>query len=527
MAEFIRKDELGKEITRPELLANQPYYRQKGRRFIENMAGYAMAVKPGTPDAWMDTLPDVQRLDKAQLVMLIEEKLIPREGGLKCLRALKEIEKGGVEGIKKARAEAGAGIFSGENYLIPRLGEAVGGLIHLGRSTGDETTGTLRMAMRSQLLETLEKAIEYRETLANVAEQHVETPFPTYTGFQTAQITSLAHYLLDFLYKAGHACKKLRDDYGEVNRSPMGAAIGTGSDFPLNRERVAELLGFDSVITNTHEAISTEDKTFMIEVFGTLTLLMAPVEKLAAYTFFYSAVELGFMSAPDRFCDTSSIMPNKRNPFLIYTVASKVHGVYAAFTEDILEETALIAWPRGAMIKRAFADAKDALDCGRLNIGTMNIHKDKINQCLMTTWACATDLAGALVREHKISWRTAHQIVSIICRHAEDRDTPASALNNKMIEEASMEHFGKKLRLPQATIKSVLNPLERIKARTLTGGPSPNNSRKMIQEIRQGIKVDKEFIKTARKKLADADIKLDKAVDKLLSAKAPARAASK
>ena len=95
--EFIRKDELANEITRPDLLTNQPLYRQKGKRFTENLAGYAMLAKPGTPDAWMNTLPDVHRLDKAQLVMLIEEKLIPRKGGIQCLRALKEMEKDGEE----------------------------------------------------------------------------------------------------------------------------------------------------------------------------------------------------------------------------------------------------------------------------------------------------------------------------------------------------------------------------------------------------------------------------------------------
>ncbi|MFC1958156.1 lyase family protein [Chloroflexota bacterium] len=520
MAEFVRKEELANEITRPELLKNQPHYRQKGKRFTENLAGYAMLAKPGPPEVWMKTLPDVHRMDKAQLVMLIEENLIPREGGLQCLRALKEIEKDGWDSVTKARAEAGAGIFSGENYLIPKLGEDIGGLIHLGRSTGDETTGTLRMAIRNEILEVLDRAIDYRETLTRVAEEHVETPFPTYTGFQTAQITSLAHYLLDFVYKAGHACKKLRDDYGEVNRSPMGAAIGTGSDFPLNRERVAELLGFNEVITNTHEAISTENKTFMIEVFGTLILLLAPVEKVTSYMFFFSAPELGFVTSADRFCDTSSIMPQKRNPFLMYNVSAKVHTVYSAFVEDILEETALICWPRGASIKRAFVETKDALDCARLNIGTMKIYKNKINKCLAETWVCATDLAGALVREHKLSWRTAYQIVGIICRKAEEEDIPASALNNQMIEEASMEHIGRKISLKEATLKSVMNPMDRIKARTLTGGPAPDNVRKMIQEIKQGIEVDKEFIKTARKKLQDADVMLDKAVDKLLSGKA-------
>jgi argininosuccinate lyase len=514
--EFIRKDELEKEITRPELLTNQPLYRRKGKRFTENLAGYAMLAKPGTPEAWINILPDVHRLDKAQLVMLIEENLIPREGGVQCLRAFKEIEKNGDESIKRARVEAGAGIFSGENYLIPRLGETVGGLIHLGRSTGDETTGSLRMTIRREILEILQKTVDYRETLVRVAEQHIETPFPTYTGFQAAQITSLAHYLLDFIYKAGHACKKLRDDYKEVNRSPMGAAIGTGSDFPLNRERVAELLGFDSVITNTHEAISSEDKTFMIEVFGTLTLLLAPVEKLASWMFFFHSTEFGFVLAADRFCDSSSIMPQKRNPFLMYNIAAMVHTVYAAFVEDILEETALICWPRGASIKRAFVNTKDALDCARLNIGTMKINKKRILENLKFNWCCATDLAGALVRKHKISWRTAHQIVSIICRKAEENDIPSSALNSRMIEDASMEHMGKKLSLSEATIKNAQDPMARIKARTLTGGPAPDNVRKMIKEAKQGMKVDKDFIKTARQKLADADVKLDKAVNKLL-----------
>ncbi len=517
MAEpFFREDELGNEITRPELLRNQPMYRQKGKRFTENLAGYAMLAKPGTPEGYINTLPDVHRLDKAQLVMLVEEGLIPRDGGLQCLRALKEMERDGEEGVKRARVEAGAGIFSGENYLIRKLGEAVGGLIHLGRSTGDETTGTLRMTMRREILEVLDRAIAYREAMANVAEEHIETPIPTYTGFQAAQITSLAHWLLDFLYKADHACLKLSGDYREVNRSPMGAAIGTGSDFPLNREKVAELLGFDGVITNTHEAISSEDKTFMIEVFGTLTLLMAPVEKLAAWMFFFSSTEFGFMQAADRFCDSSSIMPQKRNPFLLYNIAAMVHGVYSAFYEDILEETALICWPRGASIKRAFREAKDALECARLNISTMKINKERILENLRFNWCIATDLAGALVRAHGLSWRQAHQVVSIIARKAEEKNIPSSALSNEMIEDASMEHLGTKLSLPDATLKSLQDPLERIRARTLTGGPAPSNVRKMLEEIRRGIERDGEFVARAREALAEADRKLDHAVDGLL-----------
>jgi argininosuccinate lyase len=277
------------------------------------------------------------------------------------------------------------------------------------------------------------------------------------------------------------------------------------------------LLGFDSVITNTHEAISTEDKTFIIEVFGTLTLLLAPVEKLASSMFCYHSKEFGFVLAADRFCDTSSIMPQKRNPFLMYNVATMVHAVYAAFFEDILEETALITWPRGASIKRGLVNTKDALDCARLNMATMKINKKRILENLRSNWCLATDLAGALVREHNIAWRTAHQIVTIICRKAEDDDLPSSALNNRMIEDAAMDHIGTKLSLSEAALKSLQDPMERIKARTLTGGPAPENVRKMIQEVKEGLEVDRAFVRAAHERLADADVKLAKAVERLLS----------
>ena len=85
-----------------------------------------------------------------------------------------------------------------------------------------------------------------------------------------------------------------------------------------------------------------------------------------------------------------------------------------------------------------------------------------------------------------------------------------------MIEEASMDHMRKKLRLSEATLKSLQNPMDRIKARTLTGGPAPVNVRKMIKELKEGLKVDREFVKTAYGKLAKADMKLDRAVDRLL-----------
>lgn len=514
--EYVRRNELFEEVVREDLLKNQAYYRQKGKRFTENHSGLMMLSKPGPPEMWAAGLPNVHRIDKAHLVMLIEENLVPRNEGIKNLLAIKELEK---ENVTKERIKVGGGIYSGENYLIQRFGENIGGLIHLGRSTGDLIGGYSRMYIRSALLDVIEEAIKYRESLLTLAEEHVETPFPTYTALQEAQVTSFGHYLLDFLYKAAHGCTKMKEAYKEVNRSPMGAAIGTGSDFPLNRERTAELLGFDEVITNTHEAVSTENKTFIIETFCSLILLLSSVEKLSSFLYYFHTNEFGMIRVADRHCATSSIMPHKRNPNLLFAVGEKIHSVYSLFVRNLFDETAAMSWPRGAALYAALEDVEMALITARANISTVKVNKAKVNEHLMKNWTCATDLAGALVKESNLSWRTAHQIVSILVRHAEEEGIPAKELNNKMIEEAAMEHMGRRLTIRKNTIKRVLDPMEQIKARTLTGGPAPENVIKQVQEIKRGLGVDRKFIQAARKKLKNADVKLDNAVDKLCKEK--------
>jgi len=135
-AEFFRKDELENEITRPEILRNQPYYRNKGKRFTENMAGYAMM--PSRSSGGLDgdasgRSPTGQSPDGDAG----GGKPHSRDAGLQCLRAFKEMEKDGLEGMLKARAEAGAGLYSGETTSSPNWGRrSAGGF------TWDEAPGT-------------------------------------------------------------------------------------------------------------------------------------------------------------------------------------------------------------------------------------------------------------------------------------------------------------------------------------------------------------------------------------------------
>jgi len=130
--------------------------------------------------------------------MLSEENLIPIEDGTAILRAFREMEATGWEQVRR---DGGHGLFSGEAYLIEKLGEEIGGKIHLGRSSGDLNSVSARMGLRARLLDVMEADLKCRNAYLKLAEQHLETVLPTYTMMQQAQVGTFAHYLVAWTYR--------------------------------------------------------------------------------------------------------------------------------------------------------------------------------------------------------------------------------------------------------------------------------------------------------------------------------------
>ena len=199
------------------------------------------------------------RFDKAHLVMLTEEALIPSDDGAAMLRALRAME---AQGVASVRNDVGGGMHSGEQYLVRALGYDVGGRIHLGRSTGDFGAVGRRIRQRSRLVELMQSLTALRTAAIAAAEQHIETLMPGHTGSQHAQPTTLGHQLLAWASVLERHSERAHGAYKRVNQSPAGAAIMTGSNFALNRERTAALLGFDSALPNTFDAIQSHDDEF-------------------------------------------------------------------------------------------------------------------------------------------------------------------------------------------------------------------------------------------------------------------------
>jgi len=488
------------------------FYRKAGARLKEDADPSQIAHKVGTSQRTLPLLHAYHMFDKAHVVMLTEEGLLPREDGVAILRAFRQME---AEGWERLRSEGGHGLFSGEAYLIEKLGEEIGGKIHLGRSSGDLNSVSARVGARGKLLDTMSAVLHCREAYLKLAEAHLETVLPTYTMWQQAQIGTFAHYLVAWALPLERDFARLAGAYKRTNFSSAGAGIGTGSDFPLNRQRTGELLGFDGVCENVRDANAGRD--FVLEALSAATILMTNIAWATDTIYLFSSNEFNFVEMADRYCGSSSIMPQKKNPHSLMNVAEMASQLTGSLTAALTNARSISGSIKAVL--QNFDATVEALELWAGIIATLQVNKETMRQKTTDFWALATDLAGALVREAKLPWRTAHQITAILVRIALEQGKKPADIDSAFVDQAAREYIGEPVNLSNAAIREALNPLRAVKARTLFGGTAPAEVKRQIDQCYQCLQRDNEILAGKRKRLADAEMKLEQSIDALVGVK--------
>lgn len=474
------------------------------------MAGLASQYGPA-PDALLHTY---HRFDKAHLVMLTEEGLVTREAGSAMLAALREME---ARGMLAVRNEVGGGMHSGEQYLVRGLGYDVGGRIHLGRSTGDFGAVSRRIRQRDRLVELMEALNALRAVVLDVAPEHFDTVIAGLTGGQHAQPTTLGHQLLAWASVLERHFDRARSAYPRINASPAGAAIMTGSNFALNRERTAELLGFDSVLPNTFDAIQSHD-----DEFDTITVGAGVTLSLARWSNdinFWSGQEASYVRIPDRFCGTSSIMAQKRNPSILpsmRTAASQSLGGVVTTFAALNTVTGEFGGDGGAGLHQAFDGAIQGLGWLGELLPALEVDAERTLEMAGAHWAQATDLAGALVADAGLPWRIGHQIAAIVVRLSEERGIAPRDASLELVDEASVEYRGEPSGLSEPALRDALDPRHFVESRTLYGGPSTEECQRRLPEYRAGLERDEHEHAAIAGRLAQSEAALESAIDALV-----------
>ena len=393
-------------------------------------------------------------------------------------RILVEIEAGDFE-FTVAREDIHMNI---EARLIEKIG-AVGGKLHTARSRNDQVALDVRLYLRDEIDAIAQALGTLQAALLDQAEKNLDVIMPGYTHLQTAQPVLFAHHLLAYFEMLARDTGRLHDLRSRLNHLPLGAGALAGTTFAIDREWVAEQLGFAGVTRNSLDTVS--DRDFALEFCSFSSILMMHLSRLSEELILWSSADFAFIELSDAFCTGSSIMPQKKNPDVPELVRGKTGRTYGnlislltlmkslplAYNKDMQEDKEplfdTIDTVRGSL--KVFAGM----------IAEMRVNPEQMRIAAGRGFSTATDIADYLVRKG-LPFRNAHEVVGKTVRFCVE--------NEKSIPELTLEEFRQFSADIDGDIFNCVTLEASVNARKATGGTAREAVEKEIILARQSLK---------------------------------------
>ncbi len=349
----------------------------------------------------------------AHATMLGEQGIIPREDAERIVRGLQGILEDARAGKITWETSAEDIHMNVETLLTERIGEA-GKRLHTGRSRNDQVALDTRMYARvacrdaEHLLEDLIRA------LLEIARSHLDTIMPGYTHLQKAQPITLAHHMMAYVQMFLRDRYRFRRAFDAADVMVLGSGALAGTTYPLDRERVAGLLGFSRISENSLDGVS--DRDFLLDYLSAAAVCMMHLSRFCEELILWNTNEFRFVEMDDGFATGSSIMPQKKNPDVaelirgktgrvygsLFTLLTVMKGIPLAYNKDMQED------------KEAFFDARDtlvkSLTVFTAMLKTITFRTEVMERGAAGGFTNATDCADYLVRKG-VPFRDAHRVV--------------------------------------------------------------------------------------------------------------------
>ena len=372
-----------------------------------------------------------------------------------------------------------------EARLIEKVGDA-GKKLHTARSRNDQVATATRLTMIGLLVVTVSHIHDLQDTLVQLAEKHLDTIMPGYTHLQRAQPVLLAHHLLAYFEMLARDRERFDDCGDRTGVLPLGSGALAGVAYPIDRESVAEKLGFDEVSQNSIDAVS--DRDFILEYEFDAAVCMMHLSRLSEELVLWSSSEFDFIEMDDAFATGSSIMPQKKNPDVAELARGKTGRVYGHLMALLTTMKGLpLAYNRDMQEdKEGLFDTAETLiaTLGVFNgmLKTIRVKKEKMGAAARQGYLLATDIADYLVKKGE-PFRTAHENTAQLVRYAVEK---GKALNELTLAEYHKfsSRFGKDVF--DITVESS------IAARDHTGGTARTQVARQIVRAKEILKAYEE-----------------------------------
>ena len=402
----------------------------------------------------------------AHATMLGECGIIEKHESEKIVEALKDILADIEAGRLEFSADAEDIHMNIETILTERIGDT-GKRLHTARSRNDQVALDIIMYLLYETKLVKDRVLGLLAAISEKAKANVDTVMAGYTHLQRAQPVTFAHYILAYAQMLMRDYDRICDCEKRMRVMPLGSGALASTTYPINRERVAELLGFPKVTENSIDGVS--DRDFVIELASALSILMMHMSRFSEEIILWCSSEFGFIELDDAFSTGSSIMPQKKNPDVAELVRGKTGRIYGdlmtlltmmkslplAYNKDMQED------------KEAIFDAIDntliSIEVFTSMFATMTVRADRLRKAAAKGFINATDCADYLVKKG-MPFRDAYKVSGTLVRYCVD--------NDKTLEDLTLDEYKAVCDLFDDGVYEAINLENCVNGRKVHGGPA-------------------------------------------------------
>lgn len=435
-------------------------------------------------------------VDLAYILALAEKSVVPREAARALLAHLLDLHE---QPDHLVLDPALGDLYTNREAWLAARTPSVSWL-GTGRARREATTTAFHLVVCERVRQLAQALCSLGTQLLETARRHRHLLIADYTYLQAGQPTTFGHYVLGFVGPLLRDLQRARSYHEAFNRSPAGSGSTNGSSLAPDRDRIAELLGFDGLVAHMRDAMWQADGP--IEGMALVVATLVNLDRLAEDLMIFASAEFGVVELADGHSRASKIMPQKKNPYALAYIrgaANEAIGLQAALTASGRTPTGqvdnrMLAYGE---LPRALDLATGAVELMRVTLSGMTLYSQSAARTLERTFVLATDLAEALVRSCGLDPRSAHRVVGRLSRQLREMGRTPASVTFLDVADAVRAVTGRDVLLEEATLAAALDPRVAINARSGKGGAADTSMACMLEEAGEQLEVFRNWTQQA------------------------------
>ena len=376
--------------------------------------------------------------NKAHVLMLAKQKIIARETAaaiLRCNNEMAAMGDGPQFPVDPGREDF---YFNIEAYLIEQVGIEIGGQQHTARSRNDLYATCARLAVRKAYFDICRVYNRMRRAILEVARANTDAVFAGYTHMQPSEPITFAHYCSAILNAMERDFRRISHCFEGLNVCPLGGGSMGSTTWNIDREYTADLLGFSGPIDNSIDCVASRD--FATDILAALSISANTISRFCQDLYVWATPDYGYVEVSDSCAVCSSIMPQKKNPWVLEHIKAKAAHVEGCFIssinvmknviyshcEDMCGEAANYLFP-------GIEEMKVMCELMEVSIRGISVKKDRMIETARGNFCTVTELANYLVRHDGISFRMAHDIVADVVAYMIEHKKKADEIGTDVV----------------------------------------------------------------------------------------------